>query len=388
MNIKDPIIILGSTGSVGRQGIDVAVKNSIPVDAIAAGSNINEIENQARLLGVSACAMADPSAANALRVKLADTNINVYSGTDGICEMVARSNAKIVLNAITGKAGLLPTLSVIKSKKVLALANKESLVVAGDIVMEAASKNSIPIIPVDSEHCAIHQCLKCGQKKEVKKLLLTASGGPFYNKNPDEFKNAAKSQVLAHPTWNMGAKITVDSATLMNKGFEVIEAMHLFDVPASDISVVVHRESIIHSMVEYIDNSVIAQMSVPDMRFCIQYALSYPERINAISAPLNLATIGNLSFGAPNTEAFPLLNAAFYAAQKGGALPAVLNAANEVAVASFLNDKIKFYEIAESVLSILYRMEKEAVAMHSLEEIMGIDLKTREYTSEYINSKH
>ena len=388
MNIKDPIIILGSTGSVGRQGIDVAVKNSIPVDAIAAGSNINEIENQARLLGVSACAMADPSAANALRVKLADTNINVYSGTDGICEMVARSNAKIVLNAITGKAGLLPTLSVIKSKKVLALANKESLVVAGDIVMEAASKNSIPIIPVDSEHCAIHQCLKCGQKKEVKKLLLTASGGPFYNKNPDEFKHAAKSQVLAHPTWNMGAKITVDSATLMNKGFEVIEAMHLFDVPASDISVVVHRESIIHSMVEYIDNSVIAQMSVPDMRFCIQYALSYPERINAISAPLNLATIGNLSFGAPNTEAFPLLNAAFYAAQKGGALPAVLNAANEVAVASFLNDKIKFYEIAESVLSILYRMEKEAVAMHSLEEIMGIDLKTREYTSEYINSKH
>ena len=166
MNIKDPIIILGSTGSVGRQGIDVAVKNSIPVDAIAAGSNINEIENQARLLGVSACAMADPSAANALRVKLADTNINVYSGTDGICEMVARSNAKIVLNAITGKAGLLPTLSVIKSKKVLALANKESLVVAGDIVMEAASKNSIPIIPVDSEHCAIHQCLKCGQKKK------------------------------------------------------------------------------------------------------------------------------------------------------------------------------------------------------------------------------
>jgi 1-deoxy-D-xylulose-5-phosphate reductoisomerase len=186
----------------------------------------------------------------------------------------------------------------------------------------------------------------------------------------------------------MGAKITVDSATLMNKGFEVIEAMHLFDVPSSDINVVVHRESIIHSMVEYIDNSIIAQLSVPDMRFCIQYALSYPERVSAVSAPLDLTTIRNLSFGAPNTEAFPLLSAAFYAAEKGGALPAVINASNEVAVAAFLNDKIKFYEIAESVLSVLYRMEREATAMHSLEEIMAIDLKARAYTAECINAKH
>ena len=387
MNIKNPLIILGSTGSVGIQSIDVAIKNGIPVDCIAAGSNSREIEKQARMLGVSSCAMADPAAAHDLKLRLADTEIAIYSGTDGICEMIERSNAKIALNAITGRAGLLPTLSVIKSKKALALANKESLVVAGNIVMAEVAKNEVPIIPVDSEHCAIHQCLKCGQKKEVKNILLTASGGPFYNKKAEEIRNSSKKQVLAHPTWNMGAKITADSATLMNKGFEVIEAMHLFDVSASNIKVVIHRESIIHSMVEYIDNSVIAQMSVPDMRFCIQYALSYPERIQAVSQPLDLANIGNLTFGKPDTEVFPLLDAAFYAAEKGGALPAVLNAANEIAVNAFLNDKIKFYEIAESVLSVLHSMEKEAAAICSLEGIMEADIKARAYTQEYFNAK-
>lgn len=387
MNIKNPIIILGSTGSVGTQGIDVALKNNIPVDALAANNNADLVSRQARALKVSSCAMADPAAARDLKIKLADTDISVYSGTEGICQMIEHSNAKTVLNAITGQAGLLPTLATIQSKKNLALANKESLVVAGDIVIKEAAKNSSSILPVDSEHCAIHQCLKCGRKREVKKLILTASGGPFYNKPSESLYNVTKSQVLSHPTWSMGAKITVDSATLMNKGFEVIEAMHLFNVNASDIEVVVHRESIIHSMVEYIDNSVIAQMSVPDMRFCIQYALSYPDRTKAVISPLSLADIGSLSFGRPDTETFPLLKTAFRAAQKGGALPAVLNAANEIAVNAFLNDEIKFNTIADAVISVLDHMENEAVKITALDDIIDEDKKARAYTRELINKQ-
>ena len=365
MNIKEPLIILGSTGSIGTQSIDVAEKNEIPVDAIAAHKNSDIVAAQARKLKVSACAMADEKAAKDLKLKLLDTDITVYSGVEGICEMVERSKAKVVVNSIIGEAGLLPTLSTVKSGKKLALANKESLVVAGEIVMAEARKNNVPVVPVDSEHCAIHQCLKCGSQSEVKKIILTASGGPFYGKKADEIRDVTIKEVLAHPTWSMGAKITVDSATLMNKGFEVIEAMHLFDVSANNIDVLVHRESIIHSMVEYIDNSIIAQLSVPDMRFCIQYALSYPERIEAVSAPLDLSKTGGLSFGRPDMETFSLLKLAFYAAEKGGALPAVLNAANEVAVEKFLKGQIKFPQITESVTSVIEKMDN-AHMLHSL----------------------
>ena len=381
MNIKRPIAILGSTGSIGTQSIDVAEKNNIPVVALAAHKNTELVENQARKMNVSACAMSDPGAAKDLKIKLADTNIKIFSGIDGICEMVEESSASTVINSIIGQAGLLPTLSTVKSGKILALANKESLVVAGETVMREAALNNVPVVPVDSEHCAIHQCLKCGTKSEVSKLILTASGGPFYGKKLEDIQNVTINEVLAHPTWSMGAKITVDSATLMNKGFEVIEAMHLFGIPASSIDVLVHRESIIHSMVEYIDNSVIAQMSVPDMRFCIQYALSYPDRIDAVSAPLDLATVGNLSFGRPDTDTFSLLRLAFYAAEKGGALPAVLNAANEVAVEKFLKGQIKFTKITEIVTEVVHKMSN-ACTLHSLEEIIAADKEARVYASE------
>ena len=382
MNIKNPIIILGSTGSIGTQSIDVAEKNDIPVFALAANRNADMVDAQARKLNVKACAMADPEAAKTLKIKLADTSVKVYSGVDGICTMIEDSSAQTVLNSIIGEAGLMPTLSTVRSGKTLALANKESLVVAGETVMAEASRNNASVIPVDSEHCAIHQCLKCGKNTEVKNLILTASGGPFYGKKADDIRDVTIKEVLAHPTWSMGAKITVDSATLMNKGFEVIEAMHLFGVQAKNIGVVVHRESIIHSMVEYIDNSIIAQLSVPDMRFCIQYALSYPDRIDAVSSPLDLSKIGSLSFGKPDTDTFSLLKLAFCAAEKGGALPAVLNAANEVAVEKFLNGQIKFPEITETVIYVMDKMSN-ACKLHSLDEIINADREARLYASQY-----
>ena len=381
--MNQSIIILGSTGSIGLQSVDVAIQNGIPVCALSANKNVEKIEAQARSLGVSACAMADPSAADALKIKLADTKIRVYSGIAGICEMIDTSDAKTVINAIIGEAGLLPTLACIRSGKRLALANKESLVVAGETVMREARNFGTEIVPVDSEHCAIHQCLKAGTKAEVKKLILTASGGPFFNKKAEDLQNVTISDVLAHPTWSMGAKITVDSATLMNKGFEAIEAMHLFNVGIDQIDVVVHRESIIHSMVEYIDNSVIAQLSTPDMRFCIQYALTYPERTRAVSKPLNLTDIGRLSFRAPDTGTFSLLSAAFRAAEKGGALPAVLNAANEVAVEQFLLGHCGFLQITEAVLQVMEKMQSVS-KHHSLEEILAADREARRRTAEWL----
>ena len=386
MNINNPFIILGSTGSIGLQAIDVAKKNNIPVLALSANKNTDIIEKQARELKVKACAMADGEAAKDLKIKLADTGIKVYHGAEGICEMIADSDAETVLNSIIGEAGLLPTLATIRSDKKLALANKESLVVAGETVMAEAASRGIDIVPVDSEHCAIHQCLKCGKRNEVKKIILTASGGPFYGRTRDELSDVTIKEVLAHPTWNMGAKITVDSATLMNKGFEIIEAMHLFGVSADDIDVVVHRESIIHSMVEYIDNSIIAQMSVPDMRFCIQYALSYPDRTDAVSAPLSLASVGTLSFGKPDRKTFSLLESAFYAAKCGGALPAVLNAANEVAVDKFLKGRIRFNDITDSVNEVTSRMDN-AKTLHSLDDILLADREARVVAEELLSSK-
>ena len=280
----------------------------------------------------------------------------------------------------------MPTLATIRSKKKLALANKESLVVAGDIVMSEARINNVPVIPVDSEHCAIHQCLKVGAEAEINKIILTASGGPFYGKKKSDIEHVTINEVLAHPTWSMGAKITVDSASLMNKGFEVIEAMHLFGVSASQIDVLVHRESIIHSMVEYIDNSIIAQMSVPDMRFCIQYALSYPNKTEAVIDRLSLADVGKLTFGEPDLNTFPLLAAAFDSAKKGGALPAVLNASNEVAVDAFLRGNIRFCDITDSVLEILSDLEN-ASREHSLDGILAFDIEARKKTKEMLDKK-
>lgn len=347
------MIILGSTGSVGEQAIDVANKFGVKVDAVSAHRNVKRVEEQARAFRVKACAMSDPEAAKDLRERLKDTETKVYCGTDGICEMIAETDSssigQIVENSIVGEAGLKPTLATLNSKKKLALANKESLVVGGDAVMTLAKKNAIEILPVDSEHCAIFQCLRSGKQSEIKNIILTASGGPFFGYSKEQLKNATLESALAHPTWSMGSKITVDSATLMNKGFEVIEAIHLFGVRPEQITVVVHRESIIHSAVEYIDNSVIAQMSVPDMRHCVQYALTHPERGEATTEELDLFSVGRLTFQRPDTDTFVLLAKAFEAIKLGGAIPAILNAANEEAVAAFLQKKITFYDIFEIV---------------------------------------
>ncbi len=385
------MIVLGSTGSVGQQAIDVARQLNIKVNALSAHKDVKTVEKQAREFKVKACAMSDEEAAKELRLRLSDTDIKVYVGSDGICEMIVdtsteNENGQVVENSILGEAGLKPTLATLKSGKKLALANKESLVVGGETVMEAARENGHEILPVDSEHCAIFQCLRAGNKKEIKNIILTASGGPFFGYTSDMLTEVTLEDTLAHPTWNMGAKITVDSATLMNKGFEVIEAVHLFGVKPEQIKVVVHRESIIHSAVEYIDNSVIAQMSVPDMRHCVQYALSHPERCEATTHELDLFSIGKLTFAKPDTNTFVLLEKAVEVISKGGALPAVLNASNEEAVAAFLNRKISFSNISEIVCSAVDRFEFSKNE-HDLDEILKIAAESRAVANSIINSK-
>ena len=371
------ILILGSTGSVGEQAIDVAKQHAIPVLALSAHKNYKRVAEQARDLGVRAVAMTDEGAARDLRVLLADTDIKVYGGEQGLLDMIADVPAEFAVNAILGQAGLRPTLATLASGKHLALANKESLVVAGELVMGEVARRNLTITPVDSEHSAIFQALRSGKIGEIKRLLLTASGGPFFGKKRTELLNITVDDTLAHPTWQMGAKITVDSATLMNKGFEVIEAAHLFGVPVDKIEVLVHRESIIHSMVEYIDNSVIAQMSVPDMRLCVQYALTAPHRTEAVIPPLDLFSVGKLTFAKPDIETFPLLSLAKTAFLQGGGVPAALNAANEVAVAAFLTRQISFLSISDIVARVTSDMSHAAGA-HTLSAILEADREARE----------
>ncbi len=379
------VAVLGSTGSVGEQALDVADRLSMQVVSISANRNEKRVEEQARKFGVRKVAMADEEAAKGLRLRLADTDIQVFSGADGICNMVRSEEQDVVLNSVIGEAGLLPSLAAIDSGARLALANKESLVVAGEIVTARAREKQVEILPVDSEHSAIYQCLKSGQPKEVKRILLTASGGPFFGYTADQLRTIGVEQALAHPTWKMGAKITIDSATLMNKGFEVIEAVHLFGVPAEKIQVVVHRESIIHSMVEYIDNSVIAQLSVPDMRLCAQYAMTYPNRTHAVIEELDLFRVGRLSFAEPDMETFSLLKCALDCVGKGGALPAVLNASNEVAVAEFLKGNIPFYAITETVCGVVACMQ-DAAKVHDLDGILESDRLARVRTAEALQA--
>lgn len=370
-------VILGSTGSVGEQAIDVAKQHGISIKALSAHKNWQRVEQQARELCPLAVAMSDEAAASSLRLALADTSVQVYSGETGLLEMIEKTEAEFAVNAVLGEAGLAPSLAVLRSGKHLALANKESLVVAGDIVMAEARARGLRITPVDSEHCAIDQCLRSGVHGEIKKLILTASGGPFFGKKRADLTHITVDETLAHPTWKMGAKITVDSATLMNKGFEVIEAAHLFGLNASQIDVVVHRESIIHSMVEYIDNSVIAQMSVPDMRLCVQYALTSPHRTAAVIPPLDLVKVGKLTFAEPDGETFPLLPQAKRMLALGGAAPAALNAANEIAVDAFLKHRISLLSLFDIVLRVTDDMPHAASA-HALPEILEIDREARE----------
>ena len=381
--MKKTIAILGATGSVGLQAADVAKARGYTVDYISANRDVRKMEELVRLFSPRFAAMADADAARSLALSVRDTQTKVLSGEEGILEGIFLSESETVINSIIGKAGLAPTLSVIESGKRLALANKESLVIAGETVMSRAAERGVEILPVDSEHSAIFQSLFAGEHKEIKKLILTASGGPFFGKSREELRTVTLSDTLAHPTWQMGKRITVDSATLMNKGFELIEAAHLFKVPPEKIDIVVHRESILHSAVEYIDNTVIGELSVPDMRMCVQYAVDYPERCPSSSEELDLVKLGKMSFFAPDIESFPLLSLAKRAMKMGGAMPAVLNAADEVAVDAFLHERISFTDISELVIRAVDGLSRLS-ACESLEDILSADSEARRLTEKMI----
>lgn len=382
---KKSITLLGSTGSIGVQALDVAAFHGMNIEALCFGSNIKLGEAQVRKFSPRFCAVFDEKAALDLKTRIADTETEVFCGTDGICEMTEAAGSDICLNAISGFAGLLPTMSAVKSCRRIALANKETLVAAGDIVMGAAKEHGCEIVPVDSEHSAIFQCLQAGKRDEVKRLILTCSGGAFFGYTKEKLATVTREQALGHPTWNMGAKITIDCATLMNKGLELIEAMHLFSVPASKTDIVIHRESIIHSMVEYIDNTVMAQLGSHDMRLPIQYALTYPDRAEAAGEHLDLVGLGRLSFFSPDYETFPLLGLARRMAEAGGNMPCVMNAANEEAVGLFLSGRILFSEIPELVMRVCE--ETARIEKPSLSDIIEENMRARALTANYAASR-
>ncbi len=366
--INKTIAVLGSTGSIGRQTLDVCRAHSIQVEALTANRDVDTIAAQILEFAPRFAVMADEAAARSLRIKVADTSTRVLSGSQAILDMIAMLEGDTVVNAIIGGAGLAPTLAVLKAGKHLALANKESLVIAGGEVMALAKQKRVPVLPIDSEHCAIFQCLQAGRKSEVSRLILTASGGPFFGRSRDELMRVTISEALNHPTWKMGRKITVDSATLANKAFEMIEAAWLFDLPAEKIDTVIHRESVVHSLVEYVDGAMIAQMSKPDMRMCIRYALSYPERAEAAERT-DLAAIGKLTFYRPDTETFKPLRLAAYVMARGGVLPSVFHGANDEAVALFLEEKIKFYQIADLTEEVVHTYRN--IPSPDLETLLG-----------------
>ena len=343
------ISLLGSTGSIGRQTLDVIDACGMEVAAITANSSVDVLEEQARRYGPELAVLMDEKAAADLKVRLADTSVKVLAGMDGLMEAAALPSADTVLTAVVGMVGLRPTMAAIREGKRIALANKETMVCAGPLVTARATEKGAEIVPVDSEHSAIFQCLQGSCRPELKRILLTASGGPFFGKTRAELEGVTPADALKHPNWSMGAKVTIDSATLMNKGLELLEAMSLFTVPPEQITILVHRESIVHSAVEYCDNSVIAQLGAPDMRLPIQYALSWPDRVPGPADPLDLFTAGHLTFAQPDLETFRCLALAIRAAKEGGTAPAILNGANEVAVARFLAGEIGFLDIARVV---------------------------------------
>ena len=378
------ISILGSTGSIGTQSLDVAQKRGYEVQVLTAGSNAKLLEEQIRKWKPKYAALADEKAAKELKIAVADTDTKVLIGKDGVNECASYSYTDVVINAIVGIAGLVPTLTAIEQGKDIALANKETLVAGGQLVMNKAQEKGIKILPVDSEHSAIFQCLEGMNKKdELKSIILTASGGPFFGKTRDELKTVTLAQALKHPNWEMGAKITVDSATMMNKGLELIEAVWLFDVDPSDIDIVVHRESIIHSLIEYNDNSVIAQLGVPDMRIPIQYALTYPERYESPVRKLNLWEYSNLTFYKPDYETFRAINICREAITKGGLYPCTANGANEMANYLFRQGKIGFLDIADLVEKAT---EKAPVTeKYTIDDVLEADKSAREIVKALIN---
>ena len=374
--MRRTLSILGSTGSIGRQTLEVAQALDLPVAALTAHQNAALLEEQARRFRPELAVCAGPAAAADLKVRLADTPVRVAAGPEGLLEAAALPAADTVVTAVVGIAGLEPTLAAIRAGKRIALANKETLVCAGELVMDQAEEYGAEILPVDSEHSALFQCLQgCRDRGEVRRLILTASGGPFFGWSREALAEVTPAQALKHPNWSMGAKISVDSATLMNKGLEYIEAMRLYHMPPEKISVVIHRESIIHSLVEYCDYAVLAQLGAADMRLPIQYALTWPERTPGPVRPLNLLECPSLTFQAPDLDAFPCLGLALEAARTGGTATAVLNGANEAAVGLFLAGKLSFPGIAQRVALALERLP--AVQKPGLTEVLEADQAAR-----------
>ena len=371
------ISILGSTGSIGRQTLDVIPQLGITVAALTAGTNVERMEAQCRQFRPKLAVMATEDAARDLRARLSDLDIEIQSGMDGLIAAATHPEADTVVTAVVGMVGLRPTLAAIGAKKRIALANKETLVCAGELVMAAAKENGVDILPVDSEHSAIFQCLMgCHDRGEVRRLILTASGGPFFGMNRNQLRTVKKGDALKHPNWKMGEKITIDCSTMMNKGLEVIEAMRLYDLPLHQVDVVIHRQSIVHSLVEYRDGAVMAQLGTPDMRIPIQLALTYPQRLDNPAPALDLLTCGPLTFHAPDLEAFPCLALARQAAERGGTACAVLNGANEAAVALYLRDEIGFYDISDAVARAMDTVP--FVAAPTLEQVLEADRAARD----------
>ena len=371
------ISILGSTGSIGRQSLEVIAACGMRVAALTANSSVKLLEEQARQYHPRLAVLTDERAAADLKTRLADTDVRVAGGMDGLLEAASIPQADTVITSVVGTVGLRPTLAAIREKKRIGLANKETLVCAGALVLEEARRYGAQIIPVDSEHSALFQCLEGNRDRgEVKRLILTCSGGPFYGRKAEELKGVTREDALQHPNWSMGAKITVDSATLMNKGLEVIEAMHLYQMPPEKISVVIHRESIIHSLVEYCDNAMLAQLGAPDMRLPIQYALTWPRRCPGPATELDLWNCGPLTFGAPDLETFRCLDLALQAAKTGGTAGAILNGANEAAVAKFLAGEIGFLDIGGKVARAMEQIP--VVREPGLADILEADRAARE----------
>ena len=374
------MVILGSTGSIGRQTLSVADELGLSVAALTAERNVELLETQCRRYRPKLAVMADPAAAEELKTRLADMNIRVLAGSDALCEAAALPEADTVVAAVCGFAALRPTLTAIHEKKRIALANKETMVCAGPIMQAAAKASGAEIIPVDSEHSAIFQCLMgCRDRREVKRLILTCSGGPFFGKDREALSSVTRSDALRHPNWKMGAKITVDCATLMNKGLEIIEAMRLYDLPLEKVTAVIHRQSVVHSLVEFVDGAVLAQLGVPDMRIPIGLAMTYPNRLHNPAPALDLLTCGPLTFDPIDEAAFPCFALAKEAAKLGGTACTAMNAANEEAVALFLQDNIRFYDIADAVSRAL---ALPVVQEPTLDDIFAADRLTRIHTRE------
>lgn len=376
--MTENLSILGSTGSIGTQTLDVARKLNLKVSALTASSNVDLIEKQIREFKPKLAVMYNEKSAKDLQIRIADTDTKVEYGMEGLINASTIKEADTVLTSVVGMVGLKPTLSAISEKKNIALANKETLVAGGKLVMDAVKKNGVNLYPVDSEHSAIFQCLQgMNDKRELKRIILTASGGPFFGKTREELEKVTLAQALKHPNWSMGRKITIDSATMMNKGLEVIEAKWLFDIDVDSIDVLVHRESIIHSMVEFTDNSVIAQLGVADMRIPIQYAITYPERYLSPVQQLSLADVATLTFAKPDYDTFTCLSQCIRAIKECHLAPVAANGANEVAVDLFLNEKIKFLQIGELVEQAIDNVSHKEVTC--LEDILEADQIAREF---------